>query len=41
MQVVIHISEAVVLFIRDGFDDLFVNVLLVLFDSLVLMIEYV
>lgn len=41
MQVVINISEAVVLLVRDGLNDLAVNVLLVLLDSLVLMIKQI
>lgn len=41
MQVVINISEAVVLLVRDRLDDLVVNVLLVLFDSFVLMVKQI
>ena len=41
MQVVINISEAVVLLVSDGLNDLVVNVLLVLLDSLVLMIKQI
>lgn len=41
MQVVVNISEAVVLFVGDRLNNLVVNVLLVLLDSLVMMIEQI
>lgn len=41
MQVVIDISKAVVLFVGDRLNDLVVNILLVLSDSLVMMVEQI